>query len=58
VFALGLIGDLAKSNWTSWKHSLQYVDYAVVAAVVIGIVWLVIRWRRGRGGEPAADAPH
>lgn len=58
VFALGLIGDLAKSNWTDWKHSLQYLDYAVVAALVIGIVWLVVRWRRRGGeGEPAADAP-
>ncbi len=59
VLALGVIGDLAKSNWKTWRHDLQYLDYAVLAAVVIGIVWLVIRWRRGRGreGEPAADAP-
>jgi membrane protein DedA with SNARE-associated domain len=59
VLALGVIGDLAKANWTTWKHDLQYLDYAVVAVVVIGIVLLVIRrWRRrGSEGEPAADAP-
>jgi membrane protein DedA with SNARE-associated domain len=60
VFALGLAGDLAKSNWRDIKHALQYVDYAVVAAVVLGVIYLVIRWRRGpRAGEPepAADAP-
>jgi membrane protein DedA with SNARE-associated domain len=57
VFALGLIGKLAKSNWKSWKDALGYVDYVVVAAVVIGLVYLIVRWRR-RGGEPepAADA--
>lgn len=60
VFALGLIGDLAKQNWKDWKHALSYVDYAVLAAIAIGIVYLVIRRRRGRGSreaEPAADAP-
>jgi membrane protein DedA with SNARE-associated domain len=59
VLALGIIGDLAKANWKTWKHNLQYLDYAVVAVVVIGIVLLVIRWwrRRGSEGEPAADAP-
>jgi membrane protein DedA with SNARE-associated domain len=58
VFALGLAGKLAKSNWKDIKHGLQYVDYAVVAAVVISVIYLVIRWRRGpRAGEPepAAD---
>jgi membrane protein DedA with SNARE-associated domain len=57
VLLLGLIGELAKQNWKSWKHSLSYLDYAVVAFVVIGIVWLVVRQRRRGGeGEPAADA--
>jgi membrane protein DedA with SNARE-associated domain len=60
VFALGLIGKLTKENWKDVKHALSYVDYAVVAAVVIGIVYLTVRARRGRGptgeAEPAADA--
>jgi membrane protein DedA with SNARE-associated domain len=56
VFMLGLIGDLAKSNWKSWKDALGYVDYAVVAAVVVGIVYLIVRWWRRRGGEPEAAA--
>ena len=57
VFMLGLIGKLAKQNWTSWKHALAYVDYAVLAAVVIGIIYLFVRWRRSaREPKPAADA--
>ena len=51
-------------NWTSWRDSLHYVDYAVAALIVVGIVYLVVkRLRGGRGGdaavgpvEPAADA--
>ncbi len=65
VFALTFIGDQAGSNWTSWKDSLHYVDYAVVALVVVGLAVLVVRRRRDRGRddaaaaqrEPAADAP-
>ena len=59
VFALGLVGELTKSHWKDVKGALAYVDYLVVAAVVVGIVYLVVRRRRGPGHgepEPAADA--
>ncbi len=59
VFALGWVGLLTKSNWHSVKDALGYVDYVVVAAVVIGIVYLVIRRRRDRASaepEAAVDA--
>jgi membrane protein DedA with SNARE-associated domain len=58
VFALAFIGKQVGANWTDWKDSLHYVDYAVAALIVAGIALLVVR-RRGRGGgpvEPAADA--
>ncbi len=59
VFVLGWVGFLTKSNWRNVKDGLAYVDYAVVVAVVIGIIYLVIRRRRDRGRgepEPAVDA--
>ena len=58
VFALAYIGKQVGANWTDWKDSLHYVDYAVVALIVAGIALLVLRRRGGRGGpvEPAADA--
>src|SRR5438034_11733269 len=65
VFLLAFIGKQAGANWESWKNSLHYVDYALIAAVVIGIVYLVVRARRNRrraaevgpgGAEPAAAA--
>src|SRR3954449_12504932 len=51
VFALTFIGKQAGDNWDQWKNSLHYVDYAVVAAIVIGVAYLVLR-RRRRAREP------
>jgi membrane protein DedA with SNARE-associated domain len=48
VFLLTFIGKQAGDNWHKWKDSLHYVDYAVAALIVIGIVYLVIRNRRSR----------
>ena len=48
VFALVFIGKQAGDRWESWKDNLHYIDYAVVAALLIGLVWLFLRWRRGR----------
>jgi membrane protein DedA with SNARE-associated domain len=54
VFALAFIGKQAGDNWQKWKDSLHYVDYAVLALIVLAIaVWLVRR--RRRGGEAAAE---
>jgi membrane protein DedA with SNARE-associated domain len=62
VFLLAFIGKQAGDRWETWKNSLHYVDYAVVALVLLGIVYLLLRRRRTPGeppaaGEPAADAP-
>jgi membrane protein DedA with SNARE-associated domain len=50
VFALTFIGQQVGDNWESWKDKLHYVDYAVAAAIVVGIVYLVLRARRSRSG--------
>jgi membrane protein DedA with SNARE-associated domain len=56
VFMLAFIGKQAGDNWVSWKNSLHYVDYAVAALIVVGIVYLVARsWRRRRR-RPVAGA--
>ena len=58
VFMLTFIGQQVGVRWEDWKDSLHYFDYAVAAAIVIGVIWLVIRHRRnrGQGGEPVTDA--
>jgi membrane protein DedA with SNARE-associated domain len=55
VLMLTFIGKQAGDRWESWKDSLHYVDYAVAAAIVIGVVYLVIRRRRQAGG-PATES--
>jgi membrane protein DedA with SNARE-associated domain len=61
IAMLTLIGRSVGENWDQWKDKLHYVDYAVVAAIALGIVWLLLRWRRNgtteAAQEPAADAP-
>src|SRR5215217_5394541 len=50
VLLLTFIGKEAGDNWEKWKDNLHYVDYAVAAAIVIGIVYLVVRNRRRSRG--------
>jgi membrane protein DedA with SNARE-associated domain len=54
VLLLTFIGKQAGDNWESWKDNLHYVDYAVGAAILGGIAYLILRARRRRGAGPAA----
>jgi membrane protein DedA with SNARE-associated domain len=58
VLMLTFIGQQAGKNWTSWKDNLHYVDYAVAALIVIGVVYLIVRNRRRKreGGEAAPES--
>ena len=60
VLMLTFIGREAGSRWEKWKDSLHYVDYAVAAAIVVGAIYLFVRWRRrqregGDGADPATE---
>jgi membrane protein DedA with SNARE-associated domain len=46
VLALALIGREVGDNWEEWRDNLHYLDYAVVAAIILGVVYLLIRRRR------------
>lgn len=52
---LGLValGNSAAGKWPEWKDRLRYVDYAVLALIVLGGVYLIVRWRRNRVATPA-----
>jgi membrane protein DedA with SNARE-associated domain len=46
IFMLTFIGKQAGSKWEDWKDSLHYIDYAVLAVLIVGAIYLFIRWRR------------
>ena len=48
VFMLTFIGQQVGVRWESWKDSLHYIDYAVAAAIVIGVVYLIVKQRRAK----------
>jgi membrane protein DedA with SNARE-associated domain len=54
VTALALIGRTVGSNWETWRHNLGYLDYLIVVLVVAGIVYWLIRRRRGGTGDDGA----
>jgi membrane protein DedA with SNARE-associated domain len=53
VFMLSFIGKQVGENWTQWKDSLHYVDYAVIAMIVLGVAFLIVRRRRSRSAATA-----
>lgn len=46
VLALTLLGDAVGKNWETLHGRLAFLDYAIAGAIVIGIAWLAVRWRR------------
>jgi membrane protein DedA with SNARE-associated domain len=57
VLALAVAGHAVGGNWTSVRKGFEYFDYALVALIVIGIVYAVVRRRRGGSAQADAAAP-
>ena len=53
---LAILGNAVGSDWQSWRHNLEYVDYVAAALLVAAIVYLIVRLARTRGSDPAAVA--
>jgi membrane protein DedA with SNARE-associated domain len=57
VILWAVVGKQVGSNWDTWQEKLHYVDYAIVAGIVAGIVYLIVRRRRTEGAaKPAPDS--
>jgi membrane protein DedA with SNARE-associated domain len=53
VVALALLGHALGSEWTSVRKVFEYLDYAIVALVIVGLAYLGVRRRASR--RAAAD---
>ncbi len=51
VLALALAGHALGGSWTTVRKGFEYVDYVVVAMVVIGVCWAIVQRRRGKNGR-------
>ena len=57
VLMLAIVGREVGDRWDQWRDNLHYVDYAVVAAIVVGAAYLLVRRRRGNARwEPTPPA--
>ena len=56
IAALTFIGYKAGAKYEDWRDSLHYVDYGVAAALVLGAIYLYVRWRRGRSGKLSSSS--
>jgi membrane protein DedA with SNARE-associated domain len=54
VLMLALVGRSVGDNWEQWRHKLGYLDYAVLAAIVIGVVYLIVKRRRPSPSQETA----
>ncbi len=55
VIGLAVAGHALGGDWTSVRKAFEYVDYAIVVVVVMGLAYAIVRRRRGRR-RPATDA--
>jgi membrane protein DedA with SNARE-associated domain len=43
ITGLGLLGRAVGHNWSTWRHHLEYGDYALFVLIGLAIVYLVLR---------------
>ncbi len=43
ITGLAILGRAVGSQWSTWRHNLEYVDYAVAALIVLAVAYLVVR---------------
>ena len=54
MLGLTLLGRSIGENWRDVQDKMHYFDYLIAVLIVVGAVWLFLRWRRDRGGGDGA----
>lgn len=58
ILGLALAGHALGSNWMTVRKAFEYIDYAIAAVVVAGIIYAVVRRRRTRRlARESAESP-
>ena len=57
VLMLAIVGEKVGDNWEDWRHKLGYLDYVVLAAIVVGVGYWLLKRRRGSGPGADEDEP-
>jgi membrane protein DedA with SNARE-associated domain len=55
IAGLAILGREVGSNWVNWRHHLEYVDYAGLALLVFGVLYLLLRRTRPASEKPSPD---
>jgi len=50
-FGIAAAGWALGSSYESFHHDFAYAEYLVVAAVIVGVAWLIFRWRSRLAGR-------
>jgi membrane protein DedA with SNARE-associated domain len=54
ITGLAVLGRQVGSDWQTWRHHLEYVDYVGVALVVLAIGYLIVRQLRSDRDDSGA----
>ncbi len=57
MLMLTYIGLQVGERWRDWQQYLHYVDYVVAGLIVLGVLYLAIRWWRERRQRRAEATP-
>lgn len=55
ITGLALLGREVGHDWQSWRHHLEYADFAVIGLVILGIAYLALRRMRGTRSRATVD---
>lgn len=55
VVALAFAGHALGGDWTSVRKGFEYVDYVIVALLVLGIAYTIVRRRRRGSSDEGTD---
>jgi membrane protein DedA with SNARE-associated domain len=53
VLGLALVGHAVGGDWTQVRKGFEYVDYVLLALIVLGVGYLIVRRRRSNATTPA-----